>query len=39
MLDANETLSRFMQDGQPDADRFADVIGSVIVRAGAAVGS
>src|SRR5436190_20251629 len=37
MLDANETLSRFMQDGQPDADRFADVIGSVIVRAGAAV--
>ncbi|HEV2851181.1 MAG TPA: ATP-binding protein [Thermoanaerobaculia bacterium] len=32
-LDAAETLSRFMVDGQPDPQRFTDVLGSVIRRA------
>ena len=31
-LDAAETLSHFMVDGQPDASRFANVVGSVIPR-------
>jgi two-component system NtrC family sensor kinase len=33
-LDAAETLAQFLVGGQPDAARFADVVGSVIVRAG-----
>jgi hypothetical protein len=32
-LDAAETLSTFMVGGQPDADRFAAVVGAVIDRA------
>ncbi|HJQ26187.1 MAG TPA: ATP-binding protein [Blastocatellia bacterium] len=32
-LDAAETLAQFMEDGQPDAGRFAEVIGSLIARA------
>lgn len=32
-LDATETLSKFMLDGRPDAERFANVVGSVIERA------
>lgn len=32
-LDAAETLSQFMVDGWPDAQRFADILGSVIRRA------
>jgi PAS domain-containing protein len=32
-LEADETLSRFMVDEWPDANRFADVIGGVIRRA------
>jgi PAS domain S-box-containing protein len=35
-LDAAETLSTFMVNGQPDAARFAETIGDVIVRATAA---
>src|SRR5687767_10344995 len=35
-LDAAETLSKFMVDGQPDAARFADLIGGIIARATAA---
>lgn len=31
-LDASETLSRFMVNGQPNATRFADLIGEVITR-------
>ena len=31
-LDAQETLSKFMVDGQPDASRFTEVVGSVIAR-------
>ena len=32
-LDAEKTLASFMVDGWPDAERFADVIGSVLRRA------
>ena len=32
-LDANETLARFMVDGQPDPARFVEVIGGLIARA------
>ncbi|MFL5625573.1 MAG: PAS domain S-box protein [Ktedonobacteraceae bacterium] len=32
-LDAVETLSKFMVDGLPEPERFAEVIGSIIVRA------
>ncbi|HKR00264.1 MAG TPA: MEDS domain-containing protein, partial [Pyrinomonadaceae bacterium] len=32
-LDAAETLSQFMVDGQPEPLRFAEVIGDVITRA------
>ena len=33
VLDAHETLSRFMVDGMPDAALFSDVVGTVIARA------
>lgn len=33
--DAAETLSKFMQDGRPDPDRFDRVIGDFLQRAGA----
>ena len=29
-LDAAETLAKFMRDGWPDAERFNDVIGSIL---------
>jgi PAS domain S-box-containing protein len=32
-LDAHETLSQFMVDGQPEPQRFVEVIGSLIERA------
>jgi PAS domain S-box-containing protein len=32
-LDAAETLSRFMVDGLPDPERFADILGGIISRA------
>ncbi len=32
-LDASETLERLIVDDEPDAERFADVIGAVIARA------
>jgi hypothetical protein len=32
-LDATETLSKFMIDGQPDRKRFVDVIGGAITQA------
>ncbi len=32
-LDASETLSKFMSEGQPDACRFAEVVGQIIARA------
>jgi signal transduction histidine kinase/ActR/RegA family two-component response regulator len=32
-LDASETLSKFMSGGQPEAARFAEVIGGIIARA------
>jgi signal transduction histidine kinase len=38
-LDASETLSKFMRDGQPDPDVFAATIGPVIARAAAAAQS
>jgi signal transduction histidine kinase len=34
-LDAEETLSRFMVDGWPDPQRFADVVGGALRRASA----
>ena len=33
-LDAAETLAQFMVDGWPDAQRFADVVGSIIAGVG-----
>ena len=33
MLDASETLSRFMQEGMPDPSRFEQTVGQVIARA------
>ena len=30
VLDADETMAKFMRDGWPDADLFADVVGSVL---------
>jgi len=30
VVDANETLAKFMRDGWPDADLFADTVGSVL---------
>jgi PAS domain S-box-containing protein len=36
ILDAAETLSKFMQDGLPDVTRFTEVIGSTIARVTAA---
>jgi signal transduction histidine kinase/ActR/RegA family two-component response regulator len=35
-LDAEETLARIMLDGMPDRQRFADVIGAELARAGRA---
>jgi len=35
MLDARETLERFMVDGQPDWDRFVEVVGGVLKTAAA----
>jgi excisionase family DNA binding protein len=32
-LDAAETLSRFMVDESPDAERFSDVLGGIVARA------
>ena len=32
-LDASELLSKFMSEGQPDAGRFAEVVGQIIGRA------
>ena len=32
-LDAAETLAQFMEGGQPDVGRFADVVGSLVTRA------
>jgi len=32
-LDAAETLSKFMVDGLPEPERFAEVVGSVLMRA------
>jgi PAS domain S-box-containing protein len=32
-LDAAETLPKFMVDGLPEPDRFAEVVGSIIMRA------
>lgn len=32
-LDAAETLAKFMFDGQPEPNRFSEVIGSIIARA------
>ncbi len=37
-LDAADTLSKFMRDGSPDPERFADVVGSVFDRTRAAPG-
>jgi len=37
MLDADETLSKFMVDGWPDEAMFSEVIGSVIQRVTSAV--
>ena len=34
-LDAEETLARFMVNGWPDEERFKDVIGGLLARAGA----
>jgi len=34
-LDAAETLARFMDDAKPDAGRFEDVVGSLVVGAAA----
>ena len=34
-LDAEETLARFMVDGWPDEQRFRQVIGALLARAGA----
>src|SRR5579864_596523 len=39
MLDAGETLSRFMVNGTPHPERFADVIGPVLIRASLASGN
>jgi hypothetical protein len=36
LLDARETLARFMRDGMPDESQFMQVIGDVIARAAAA---
>ena len=33
MLDARETLARFMVDGRPDAQRFTKVVGSLVADA------
>jgi signal transduction histidine kinase len=35
-MDAAQTLSRIMQDGMPDAVRFADLMGEIMTRLGAA---
>lgn len=32
-LDAGETLSKFMVDGEPNAGRFAEAVGAIIARA------
>jgi hypothetical protein len=37
-LDAADTLSKFMRDGSPDPERFADVVGSAFDRTRAAPG-
>ncbi|MCP3143978.1 ATP-binding protein [Pyxidicoccus xibeiensis] len=36
LLDARQTLSRFMVDGRPDWERFKDVVGGVLERSRAA---
>ena len=36
LLDAAETLSKFMVNGEPDAERFAGVVGPLLARAKAA---
>jgi hypothetical protein len=33
-IDAEETLARFMVDGWPDEEKFADVVREILVRAG-----
>lgn len=38
LMDAAETLSKFMQEGWPDPARFAEAVGSVVVRAKHAAG-
>jgi PAS domain S-box-containing protein len=38
LMDAGETLSKFMQEGWPDPVRFAELMGSVVVRAKHAAG-
>jgi PAS domain S-box-containing protein len=35
MLDAQETLDRFMEGGMPDAQRFTEVVGGLIARVSA----
>lgn len=37
-LDAAETLAEFMVEGWPDAERFTEVLGSVLAQAAAAAG-
>ena len=39
MLDAGETLSRFMVNGSPHPERFVDVLGPVLIRASLASGN
>lgn len=36
VLDAAETLSKFMRDGQPDAELFVNTVGKAVARASAA---
>jgi signal transduction histidine kinase len=38
MLDAEETLAKFMVDGWPDATKFSESIGSVLAQVSAAAG-
>jgi hypothetical protein len=34
LLDADETISKFMRDGWPDEDKFAEIIRDILARAG-----
>jgi signal transduction histidine kinase len=38
LLDAEETLAKFMVDGWPDAKRFSEVVGTVLAQISAAAG-